>query len=282
MPVVTDILERWPDAEPSDSDAAALPETFWGAVRAELRRAFTAPYEAPVVVLVNALLMTGAWFLLPPDGLFRVHKEWFFPLALQSWMIADVPATNILGSDARRMSAALDRPAELRRMLVAKSLVLWLLVAPPCVVVAVVLGYRGEPALWVMATIAAVVCVPLGALAVAAWIGILYPYHAIRLRLRWDNRRPHGRMVVRWLVLVVTPYLVVPLIADLILLPVLLGWRLSSGSWIPDSDQAFILGAFGFAVTAALGWFGGHAVAVRLVGRRAEKLRTFLADPTRG
>ena len=259
------------------------PASLAAGVTAEWRRAFRPPYEAPAVVAINGLLMTGAWFLLPPDWFFRVHTARVFPIILAVWMLADVPATNVLGSDPRRMSAVLDSPGDLPRMLTAKNLVLWLLVAPICVVVALVVAVLTQATLLsTMATIAAITIVPFGTLGVAAWLGILFPYHALPVRYRWQHRRPYGRMILRWALLVVIPYGLVPLIATVIILPVLSGWRLSSGSWATASDGAFALGVVIVAAVASAAWFGGHAVGTRLAARRAQALRGFLDDPLRG
>src|SRR3954449_7590703 len=59
---------RHSDVSPSGGVALVtdIPDTVgrlgWrAALQAELHRAFTSPFEAPVVVLVNGLLVTGAW-----------------------------------------------------------------------------------------------------------------------------------------------------------------------------------------------------------------------------
>ena len=235
-----------------------------------------------MVVAINGLLRAGAWFLPPPDWFFGVHTARVFPIILAVWMLADVPATNVLGSDARRIAAVLDSPRELRRMLTAKNLVLWVLVAPLCVVVALVVALLTQATLLsTPATIAAITIVPFGALGVAAWLRILHPYHALPLRLRWQHRRPYGRMVLRWALLVVLPYGLVPLVATVVILPVLSGWRLSSGSWVSGSDAAFALGVVIVAAVATAAWFGGHAIGTRLAGRRSQALRAFLDDPLR-
>ncbi len=41
-----------------------MPGTFRAAVTAEMGQAFSPPYQVPIVVAVNCLLMAGAWFLL--------------------------------------------------------------------------------------------------------------------------------------------------------------------------------------------------------------------------
>ncbi len=259
--------------------------TFVAAVGAELRRAFSPPYEAPAVVAVNGLLMAGAWFLLPANWFFELHTARIFPITLAVWMLSDVAATNVLGSDARRMSLVLDQPRDLHRMLAAKNLVLWLLITPVCATVAVVVGLLARQTLLsALATIAALAIVPFGALGVAAWLGILYPYHALPLAVRWQHRRPYGRMVVRWLLLVLIPWSLVPLAAIVVnVAPVLLaGLYLSSGTWATGPDRAFALGVLIFAAVDAAAWFGGHAVAARLAGRRSQALREFLADPLHG
>jgi hypothetical protein len=260
-----------------------LPRTLGHAVADELRHAFSPPYEAPLVVVLNALLMAGAWFLLPPDWFFRVHTARFFPITLAVWMLADVPATNLLGSDAARMSVVLDQPSLLGRMLVAKNVVLWLLVAPVCVLVAVVVGtVTGESGVSVLATVSALLIVPFGALGLTACLGVLFPYHALTLKVRWEHRHPLGRMVARWLILVLVPYVFVPFVASVLVLPVLAGWRLTSGSWATRSDGAFVLGVLVLSLVATVAWVAGHALAGRLVARRVERLRAFLDDPLQG
>ena len=255
-----------------------------GAVRAELRRVFTAPYEAPIVVAVNGVLMAGAWFFLPPDWFFRVHSAWVFPLSLATWMLADVPATNVLGSDARRMAAVVDRPRDLRRLLVARNIVLWLLVIPVCAVVALVDGkVTHASGLTVVATLGALAVLPTGTLGIAAWLGVRWPYHPMPLALRWQQRHRLRTFILRWSALVLLPYVLVPFIATVLYAPVVLAWYLyAGGSWKATTDgelaALFVLAG----VIAALAWRGGHALSVRMAGARSVPLRAFLTDETAG
>jgi len=263
--------------------AMVVPVRFGQEVRRELKRVLAPPYEAPSVVVLNALLVTGAWFLLPPQWLFRVHTARVFPITLAVWMLADVPATNLFGSDARRMGSLLAKPGELRRVLAAKNAVLWLLVTPACAVVAAAVGVATkESVLSVLSTIVVLVAVPLGTLPISAWLGIVFPYHTMSLAARWQHRRPVARMIVRWLVLLVLPYLVVPFVAGILVLPLLTGRRLPSGSWMTGSDLDFALGVVVVSCSCAAAWFVGHAVSVRLVRARSANLSGFLADPMRG
>jgi len=193
-----------PLSDHGPTDQGPLPASYAAALRAELGRAFTAPYEAPVVVTVNAVLVTGAWLWLPlplQDLLFSLHGALAFPVVMATWMLADVPATNILGSDPHRIVAAIDDPSALRRLVYAKSAVLWLLVTPVCVLVAVGIGIDRERWSTTVVTIVGIIVVPIGSLGIAGWLGIYFPYHTLPLAERWRHRRPYGRMVVRWVTL---------------------------------------------------------------------------------
>ena len=167
------------------------------AYRAELGRAFRTPYEVPLVIVLNGLLMAAAWFWLPPTWLFSMHQARVFPIVLASWMYADVPATNVLGSASQRMGALLDKPAALRRALAAKSVVLWSMVTPICLVVCYFTWRTTHESVVIMVCTMVILAVaPFGALGVAGWLGIWFPYHALSLEDRWTHRRPYGRRCV--------------------------------------------------------------------------------------
>ena len=119
---------------------AVMPGTFRAAVAAEMGQAFSPPYQVPIVVAVNGLLMAGAWFLLPRGWLFTLQSALAFPVVLSSWMYADVPATNVLAPDRIRVLAALGDRTMISRLLLAKTAVLWVFVAPLCAVLALVVG----------------------------------------------------------------------------------------------------------------------------------------------
>lgn len=253
------------------------------AIRYELRRVLSPPYEAPVVVVFNGLLMAGAWFFLPPDLLFRFHGARVFPLILASWMYADVPATNVLGTDATHMATLLDDDAGLRRALAARAIVLWSLVTPTCVVVAILNGTRHhESGTAVAATIGILATVPLGALAIAQWLGILFPYHAIPLAVRWQHRREVRRMGVRWGALVLLPYVWVPTLSALLVSPALLFWHVAGTSWSGASDALLLVGLVVLVALAVLAWRVGLAGSLRLVHRRRDNLQRILTDPLSG
>ena len=69
-------------------------------------------------------------------------------------------------------------------------------------------------------------------LPVAALVGIRWPYHPLQLRYRWDHRVPLRRMIVRWLILAVVPYALVPALCLLMTVPAFGDRRIPGG---PDA-----------------------------------------------
>jgi hypothetical protein len=263
-----------------------LPSDYADAFRVELRRAFSAPYEVPLVVVMNGLMMSAAWFLLPVplhDMLFSLHGSLAFPIVLVSWMFADVPATNVLGSDPQRILAALDDPEALRRLLYAKNAVLWLMAAPVCGLVAIEIGGLSHHwASMVIITIGILV-IPIGSLGIASWVGICYPYHPIPLSTRWAHRRAFRPMIGRWGVLVTLPYVVVPALTTAMAAPAFYTWKLLSDDWqrhLPIAELAIGV-AFTVVLSAAV-FVYGHRAGLRLIARHHDRLRVYLADPDLG
>ena len=270
-----------------NDDAFVLPSNLKEAVRRQLVLTFQPPYEAPITVAVNGALMSSAWFFLPTglrDKVFTLHGTLAFALVLAAWMYSDVPSTNVLGPDARRVVAALDDPVMLRRLLYAKNIVLWLMVTPVCALVALVNGLVNHSLLSTWYTIVIIAVFPYGFLAISAWVGIVFPYHPMPLRYRWQHQKPRMRMLVRWGVLVVTPYVLVPGLAVLLMAPSLLVWGFTAPHGLtqklPDGDFGV-----GVAVTCAITLVCaviGHRVSGWLVQRRHARLLAFLSDPVSG
>ncbi|MGO9877560.1 MAG: hypothetical protein ACLPVY_27635 [Acidimicrobiia bacterium] len=255
-------------------------------VRIELRRAFRSPYEAPLVVAVNGALMAGAWLLLPTharDALFRLHGPFAFPMVLAAWMYADVPATNVLATDAKRSLEVLDDPRGLRRLLAARAAVLWLLVSPLCVVVALGIGlYEGR---WTTTglSIVEILIVPFGALGVAAWLGVRFPYHPIPLANRWRRRRSVRHMLLRWISLIVIPYGLVPALSVAISLPAFAIWAgAAHGLSQPLTDARLAVCTLVSVTLSIVVFLAGQRVSVRIAHKHQAALADYLADPSRG
>jgi hypothetical protein len=270
-----------------ESGASSLPTNLRQAVRIELGRAFHSPYEAPIVVAVNGALMSGLWFWLPPhwkNALFSVHGSLAFAMVLAGWMFSDVPATNVVGSDARRVHAALDDPKMFRRLLYAKNIVLWILVAPLCSVVALVIGINAHDLSATVVSIVAIAIVPFGALGFSAWLGIRFPYHPVALAERWAHRRPWKHMIIRWFSLALTPYILVPTILAVFMLPSLAYWSVFAEHGLQSklSNGEYAVGMLIACVLAVAGSIGGHQLGERLARRRKADLSAYLADPSLG
>jgi len=264
-----------------------LPATLRESVKVELGVAFHTPYEIPIVVAINGALMSVLWFFLPAqwkNSLFALHGTLAFAMVLAGWMIADVPATNVLGPDAERMGHALDHPAAFRRLLYAKNIALWVLVAPVCSLVALGIGVNNHDLTATVISIVAIVILPFGALGLSAWVGIRFPYHPIPLSERWARRRPWRHMMVRWFVLAVTPYVLVPTLIAVLLLPSLAFWAAFAANGLHSrlSAGVYAIGILIACILAIAGSLGGHRMGERLARRRKAELSEYLSDPARG
>jgi len=91
-------------------------------------------------------------------------------------------------------------------------------------------------------------------------------------------------MLVRWGVLVVTPYVLVPGLAVLLMVPSLLVWGFTAPHGLtqklPDGD--FGVGVVVACVITVVCAVGGHRVSGWLARRRRSKLAAFLSDPVIG
>ena len=285
-----DPMTAAPDAAPPASSADEPLEVFGvdaatlrEAVKVEWRRTFRPPYEVPIVVAVNACLLLACWALLPHSAITRLHGNFALPLSLSSWMYADVPATNTLAPDRRRARTALDEPAKLRRLLLAKNATLWLIATPAALIATAAVAIQTGQ--WIQAAIVAfaVAIVPLGLLGISSWVGIIFPYHPRPLRWRWEHRRP-WRRTARWITLVVTPYVLVPAIAAVLAAPSFILWQFVAKHGLGQrlTDFEFALGALVAIAVAVATWYAGTAEALRLIRRRHDQLAAYLDDPERG
>jgi len=202
-------------------------------------------------------------------------------MVLAIWMFADVPATNLLGGDPARSIAALPDPAALRRLWYAKNIVLWIMAAPLCALVAVAIGIHEHEPAGTALTVLWIALAPLGALGFASWVGTWFPYHPLPLRDRWARRRNGWRILVRWALLVLTPYGVVPALTLLVTLPGALYYAFAARDGHVDDGQ-FGWGVLLAVATTVPAWLVGNRYGPRLASRRRGRLAAYLADPDRG
>ena len=267
--------------------APSVAPTLRQAVRAEFHRVRQPPFETLITVAVNGALMSSAWFFLPTklrDAIFTLHGTLAFALVLAAWMYSDVPSTNVLGPDAGLALVALGDRVAFRRLLFAKSVALWLLITPVCLIVAVVNGVWHHSLLSTLFTAVWIGVVPFGMLGITNLVGIRFPYHPIPLRARWAFRRPIRHKLVRWVILIVLPYGLTPVVGVAIMVPSLLIWGFTSphglSGHIPNNHVG--LGVAVACVIAVACAAIGHRLAWWIAQRRHDALVAYLRDPTRG
>jgi hypothetical protein len=270
-------------AVPSQLDLTDLS----AAIKSEYRRIFTERRDDLIAVGFNAMLVTICWFLLPNgivNWLFTLHGPLAFPYVLEMWMLGDTPATNVAGRDAVRAAQQLHDPAALRVWLRAKHIVMWSFVGPVGAIVAIVIGlvqHRYDDA---AAAATVLLFLPLGVLSVAAWIGIWMPYHPQKLLWRWRHRSDWRAALVRWLALVLVPFLIVPVIAIVLLMPSLIIWISAHQGYPPhqmDTTGLWIGTAVSVAVSlTTFAW--APRVAAKIARRRSERLHLYLSNPEHG
>ena len=253
---------------------------------AELVRTFRAPYEVLICVYVNAILTTVLYFFAPSaiySLFFSVKGLLFFPAVLSSWMLADVPATNELAPDSSRVLAALGNDEQQLLLLRSKHLVLWLLVTPIAIAAAAITGAQTDRWTTIIMVMIYVATVPFASLGISCFVGILWPYHPISLKVRWEQRHQFRRMILRWSILVVSPYLLVPAFGFLCFVPSAIIWEIVKPPHATRiSDLAIFLGLALSAPVAFLIWSGGTKRAVKLIAKREDRLRAYLSDPSLG
>ncbi len=171
-----------------------------------------------------------------------------------------------------RVRRALGDPVLFRRLLAAKNVVLWVLITPLCCFVALLIGVANDNLLSTLITVVWIGIVPFGALGISNLIGIRFPYHPMPLRFRWEHRSPPARMIVRWLALAATPYVVFPAITAVLMAPTLILWGLLTPTGLSKNLHVTDFGwGVGVAcVLAAAGWWGGHHAGYVLARRRSE------------
>lgn len=265
----------------------AVPTRFLEAVRVEWRRTRTFPFETLSTVAINFVLVMFGWFLAPEwlvDQLFAVHRPLAFAVVLASWMYADVPTTNVLGSNSDRVVPILDDTPALRQVFDARAFVLWCVVTPIAAIAAVISGIASDHLVAAMVGLVWIVVAPAGLLMIGPLLGIAFPYHPMPLRQRWALRRDTRQQVIRWILLLVVPYLWVPAIGAVLMVPSLLIWHVTSSNALFSGGTFPHLG-LGVVVGVAMNLAGavlGRRWMVAWVRRRRTPLAAFLSDPLAG
>jgi hypothetical protein len=257
------------------------------ALTAEYRRILTERRDDLIAVGFNAVLVAICWFLLPDsvrNWLFTLHGALAFPLVMELWMLGDTPATNVAGRDAVRAASQLHDPEAMSLWLRAKHLVLASFIGPAAALVAVVIGVVQHRYMDAAAVAIVLLFLPLGVLSVAAWVGLWMPYHPQKLLWRWQHRTDWRAALLRWGVLVLLPFMIVPVIAILLLSPSLAIWIIAHQGY-PPHEMATAGLWIGTAVSVAVSLITfalAPVVATKIARRRYDRLHGYLSNPEHG
>jgi hypothetical protein len=188
------------------------------------------------------------------------------------------------GRDAVRAVAQLQNPAALRLWLWTKHVVLASFIGPIAAIVAIVIGIVQQRYDTGAAVAVTLLFLPLGVLSVAAWIGLWQPYHPRKLLWRWEHRSDWRAAVLRWIVLVLLPFLIVPIIAIVLLIPTLIIWIIAHQGHPPHElpPPGLWLGTAASIVISLIFFVLAPTVAVIIVRRRHDRLHGYLSDPEYG
>lgn len=256
------------------------------AARADFLLLSRAPRIELVALALNAAVVFSGWFLLPRsmrEWIFAVQGPLAFSIVLETWMLGDVISTNVVTLNRGRLLPVLHDRVACTRFLRVRTVSLAGIVGTVGAVSTMAIAVHIDRFVAGVSMAVAGYAIALYALSVAAWLGILFPYHPRPLRWRWDNRRPWWR-TVRWLILRFVPYTVVAA-----LIAVLLGALVAVATAVGGhpaghhlSERGVLVGALVATALSPALWWAATDVAGRLAARRADVLSAYLGDPERG
>jgi hypothetical protein len=186
--------------------ASDFQRSFWPAVWAEVRWAFTPPRTWLMGVVANVVFAAG-WLLVQPLTPHGRHPDWVLLVGayFSSWVLADVTTTNFLGADHYRVRQALSDGTPFWRMLLVKNVALLAIVGLPTLIAAVTVTlWLGRPAH--LSFMVPTVLVP-----IVSWLGIgnlisvLHPVSVEPLVRRWRHRHDRRR-IGAWILALTLPY----------------------------------------------------------------------------
>lgn len=235
---------------------------------------FRPPFEVVSSVLVNAAIVVGIWFFINPSIVLRHTAIIFLPVAIGSWALSDVPATNLIAGKATHTRDCLHDATLIRRVMTVQNLALWVLISPACMLLSLALLPSGGNPTVSAAVAIAVLFLPFPYMGLAAIVAPLLPFHPMPARQRLRRRDTwlrFGAAILLAYFLLTGPAALLAL-GPAVLLLTLVG----------QEPQHFALAAFLMIPWCLLLWRGGLWVAARIAMRRRGWLEEFLGDPTRG
>jgi hypothetical protein len=187
------------------ADPAVFERHLVARVLDEVRWSFTWPCYWLVGVAVN-LALSLLWLLwVPLRG--HPHSDWVILVGtyFAVFILADVTTTNVLGLDAERTRAGLERGIPVRRLLLTKNYALLVIVGLPTLLLTAVFTLRSEVPYRLTLTLPGVALPMLAWLGVGNVVSVLLPVAIRPLRTRWYERG-QWRRTLPWLAHLAIPY----------------------------------------------------------------------------
>lgn len=243
-------------------------------VRSELRVMFRPPFEVVSSVLVNAAVVCGIWFFINPSIVLRHTALVFLPIAIGSWALSDVPATNLIAGKAGQARDRLHDARLIRRVMTVQNICLWVIISPACMLLSLALLPSGGEATVSLAVAIAVLVLPFPYMGLAAIVAPLLPFHPMPIRQRLRRRDTW----LRYGLAILLAYFLLTAPAALFAL----GPALLIVTLVGQEPQHFALAAALMIPWCFFLWRVGLYIAARIAIRRQAWLKEFLADPSRG
>ena len=235
-------------------------------VLAEVRWSFRWPCNWLAGVFLN-LGLSFLWLLWVPLSGGR-HQDAVILVGsyFAVFILADVTTTNVLGLDATRVRASLDRGVSLSRVLLTKNLALLVIVGLPTLIATAVLTVHSEHPYRLTLTLPGV------ALPMFAWLGVgnvvsvVFPVAIRSLCQRWRERRD-WRRTLAWLAHLGVPYALLYLVDPVGDAPQLVFDLLRPG-WRSAEVRGLVYTVYGLLI-----WSAGTWIAISWVRRRGLTMR---------
>lgn len=242
---------------------------MWQAVKIELRGIFKPPLTFLSVLFVNSLVSWGLFLISLHSG---TNTEKLLPFAAATvllWTFADTSLTNQLVINHNRPGFSTDKHGNLRRFFLIKNLTIATLAIPICLLygllMVLVIGKWSELILGVAMTLVLI----WGWLGISNILSVMLPFEP-----RPINSLLHrGKGRIRYIVLYLSPWFMLPIYAYILALPFLLGhW--ATGNAKATHRLAAVLLLF---LMSLIIWRVGLRVVSRYSNKSSAKIWTFLA-----
>lgn len=261
----------------SDTDVVVdseIDDTLLRQVGAELKVMFRPPFEVVSSVLVNAAIVIGIWFFINPSIVLRHTALVFLPVAIGSWALSDVPATNLIAGKADHARDRVHDADFIRRVMTVQNLALWVLISPACMLLSLALIPSGGNATVSIAIAIAVLVLPFPYMGLAAIVAPLLPFHPMPIRQRLRRRDTwlrYGLAIALAYFLLTGPAALIALGPAALIL-----------TFVGQDPIHFLVAAILMIPWCFFLWRLGLHLATRIAIRRQAWLKEFLADPERG